>query len=79
MVYMASEMNITIPIISYSSWTYDSQRSVGQGQQEAKSCQADSPLMHDWFSGRCHALGPPGWDGTWSCSHLYNQIKLFLL
>lgn len=65
-----SSMNHMACIMNLAVWTFSlsmsftrlshSQRAVGQGQQETNSCQANSPLMHGWFSRRSYALGL--WD-----------------
>lgn len=69
-VHMSCNMNHMVCTTNLPVWTFSlsmfftrlshSQRAAGQGQQETNSCQANSPLMHGWFSRRSYALGL--WD-----------------
>lgn len=61
--HMACIMNPpawTFPLSMFYMRLSHSQRAAGQGQQETNYCQANSPLMHGWFSRRSYALGL--WD-----------------
>lgn len=86
-MHVSCIMNHMAPIMNLPGWTLSvfserlshSQRAAGQGQQETNSCQANFTL-NAWMTLQAQLRsGALGRDGTRSCSHLYNQIKLFLL